>query len=335
MKKFRIKNREIGAGEPAFIIAEAGINHLGNIDIAKELVRVAKKCGADAIKFQAFSAEKMLSEKNEAFEIFEKQEFSEDEWREVKKASDDLGIIFLSSVFDFEHLTFLDKIGMDAFKIASGDLTYYPLLKKTAKLMKPIILSTGMSIMKEVQEASELIYKQGNEKLVLLHCVSTYPTAMEEVNLRSLQALRDNFDVPVGLSDHTFGIHIPVAAVALGARVVEKHFTLSRRLLGPDQSFSLIPSELKEMIEKIRDVEKALGNRDKKPTREEASNKELFRRSIFAARTIKIGEEITEDMLICKRPAKGISPVYWDELLGKKAKTRIEKGCTLTWGMLF
>ena len=320
-----------------FIIAEAGVNHNGDIKLAKKLIAAAKDAGADAVKFQTFKAENVViknAEKAEyqktvkeesQYEMLKKLELTEEDFEELADYAKKRGILFLSSPFDKESVDLLYELDIPAFKVGSGEITNFPLLRYIAKKRKPIILSTGMAILGEVEEALNVIRSEGVEDIILLHCVSNYPARIEDVNLRAIETLKQAFKLPVGFSDHTLGITALIAAVALGACVIEKHFTLDRNLPGPDHKASLEPNELKEMVQAIRDVEKALGDGVKRPTKDEEEIKRAARRSIVAKVDIPKGTIIAEDMLDVKRPGTGIEPKYIDMIVGKKAKENIRK----------
>jgi N,N'-diacetyllegionaminate synthase len=334
MRNSQISGKTIGEGCPAFIIAEAGINHNGKLKQAKELVKRAKEVGADAVKFQTFKAESLCSRKSKHFELFKSLELTRDEWARIGETAQDLGIMFFSSVFDEESVDLLDCLDAPAFKIASGDLTYLPLLEYVAKKHRPIILSTGMSTLAEVDEALETIYSTGNKDVVLLHCVSNYPTNPEDVNLKAMNTLEQVFGLPAGFSDHTVGTVIPVAAVSLGARAIEKHFTLDKDLPGPDHRLSLDASEFKEMVTSIRMVEQALGDGVIAPRKSEAEAIRSGRRSIIAKKRIPAGATITQDMLKIARPGTGIEPRFIDIVIGRAAKKHISEDQALTWDKL-
>lgn len=319
-----------------FIIAEAGVNHNGSLEIAKKMVEVAKECGADAVKFQTFKAENVVSKfapkaeyqklttspEETQFDMIKKLELSFEDFKELKDYCDKLGITFLSTPFDFESIEFLDSIGMEIFKIPSGEITNLPYLEKVGKLGKNVILSTGMADLGEIEDALDILIQSGTprENITVLHCNTEYPTPYEDVNLLAMITIREAFKVKVGYSDHTPGIEIPIAAVALGATVIEKHFTLDKNMPGPDHKASLEPHELKAMITAIRNVEKALGIGIKKPSPSELKNKPIARKSIVAKRDIKKGEIFTPENITVKRPGTGISPMRWYEVLGKQAQ---------------
>jgi len=318
-----------------FIIAEAGVNHNGSIEIAKKMIEVAKECGADAIKFQTFKAEQVISkyapkaeyqkqttgEIESQLQMVKKLELSFDDFIVLKEYCDKLGIMFLSTPFDFESIDFLNSLGLEIFKIPSGEITNLPYLEKIGKLRKKVILSTGMADLGEIEDALDILTSCGTKKedITILHCNTEYPTPYEDVNLLAMLTIKEAFKVKVGYSDHTLGIEVPIAAVALGASVIEKHFTLDRNMQGPDHKSSLEPNELKAMVKAIRNVEKALGDGIKKPSPSEIKNKIIVRRSIVAKRNIKRGEIFNEENITVKRPATGISPMRWYEILGKTA----------------
>ncbi|WP_457622714.1 N-acetylneuraminate synthase [Persephonella sp.] len=324
-----------------FIIAEAGVNHNGRIDIAKKLIDIAVDSGADAVKFQTFKAEnlvnlyaemaeyqkKNLGKTKSQLDMLKELELSFNDFEELKSYCDKRGIIFLSTPFDIESARFLKELGLDIFKIGSGEITNYLLLKEIGSYRKKVILSTGMADLGEIEDALDVLIENGTEKedITVLHCNTEYPTPYEDVNLRAMLTIKEAFKVKVGYSDHTTGIEIPVAAAALGASVIEKHFTVDRDLPGPDHKASLEPDELKAMVRAIRNVEKALGDGIKKPSRSEIKNIPVARKSIVAKRDIKKGEIFTEENLTVKRPGTGISPMRWNEIIGKKAPRDFKK----------
>jgi N-acetylneuraminate synthase/N,N'-diacetyllegionaminate synthase len=344
--KIKKEDKLIGEEEHCFIIAEAGVNHNGNVELAKKLIDTAKDAGADAVKFQTFKAENVVTKNSEKAEyqkettgkgsqynMIKKLELTEYDFKELADYAKKKGILFLSSPFDKESVDLLYELDVPVFKIASGEITNFPLLRYIAKKRKPIILSTGMSTLGEVEEALKVIRNEGVEDIVLLHCVSNYPAKIEDVNLKAMETLKQAFKIPVGFSDHTLGITASIAAVASGACLIEKHFTLDRNLPGPDHKASLEPDELKEMVKTIRDVEKALGDGIKKPTKEEEEIKKVARRSVVAKVDISEGAIITEDMLDVKRPGTGIEPKYIERIIGKRAKINIKKDELITWSM--
>ena len=324
-----------------FIIAEAGVNHNGSIQTAKKMIDAAIKTGADAIKFQTFKAEQLVTGfapkaeyqkkttgRNESqFEMLRKLEFGMNEHKQLFDYCRQKSIIFLSSPFDLESIDLLRKLGLTIFKVPSGEITNLPYLRKIGGLKKRVLISTGMSDMKEIDDALNILVKAGTKKkdITVLHCNTEYPTPVEDVNLLALQMIKNAFQVRVGYSDHTTGIEIPVAAVALGAEVIEKHFTLDKKMKGPDHKASLEPYEFGTMVKAIRNIERALGNKKKVPTKSELKNRPIARKSIVATHGIKKGEQFTEKNLTVKRPGTGISPMKWDRVIGKTAKKDFTK----------
>ena len=320
------------------IIAEAGVNHNGSIEVAKQLVQKSKEAGVDYIKFQTFKASKLVTksakqaeyqqknigkEGDSQYQMLKKLELSPEEHEILIDYCKELGIKFFSTAFDFDSIDYLHSLNLGLWKVPSGEVTNYPFLKRIAAYNEPTILSTGMCDMQDVRNAVEALYKNGlsKENLILLHCNTEYPTPFEDVNLKAMEALREEFGVEVGYSDHTKGIEVPIAAVALGATVIEKHFTLDRNMEGPDHKASLEPDELKAMVSAIRNIEKAVGGDGTKHVSEsERKNIAIARKSIVAACDIKAGETFTEENLTVKRPGKGISPMRWEEIVGQKAK---------------
>lgn len=322
-----------------FIIAEAGVNHNGDINLAKKLIDVAKESGADAVKFQTFISEKVVSRhatkaeyqykytqsKESQLEMVKKLELTFDEFVELSEYCRNKDIEFLSTAFDFDSIDFLDSLDMRTWKIPSGDITNLPYLIKIAKLNKPVILSTGMSTMEDIRSAVNILKENDSGDITILHCTTEYPTPYGDVNLSSMSTIKKEFNVPVGYSDHTRGIEISIAAVAVGATVIEKHFTLDRNMEGPDHKASLEPDELKAMVSAIRNVEVAIGSGDKKPAESEKKNMAIARKSIIAKRNIIKGELFTEDNLTVKRPGNGISPMRWFEVIGQTAMRDFEE----------
>lgn len=319
-----------------FIIAEAGVNHNGSLAVAKKMVDIAFDAGSDAVKFQTFKAEKMISrfaakadyqqkatgQGTSHLQMVKDLELDAEAHRELIRYCQKKGILFLSSPFDLESIDLLNSLGLQIFKIPSGEITNLPYLKKIGGLKKKLILSTGMSDLGEVKNALKILTDAGTlrRNITVLHCNSDYPTPMADVNLRAMVAIKEALGVEVGYSDHTMGIEVPIAAAALGARVIEKHFTLDRSLPGPDHQASLEPAELKMMVKAIRNIEQALGDGIKRPAKSELKNKDIGRKSIVASVAIKKGELFTEKNITVKRPGNGISPMRWREVLGKRAK---------------
>lgn len=317
-----------------FIIAEAGVNHNGSLKRAKKMVIKAREAGADAIKFQTFKSEKLVSTFAEKaayqikntrnadesqLEMVKKLELSFDDFRELQAFSKEKGIQFLSTPFDLESIDFLNQLDMPFWKLPSGEVTNYPYLVKIAQTHKEIVMSTGMCTLDEISEALAVLRENGAGKISLLHCNTEYPTPIEDVNLKAMETLKKAFSIPIGYSDHTKGIEVPIAAVAMGATIIEKHFTLDRNMEGPDHKASLEPSELKAMVQAIRNIENAIGTGDKKPTPSETKNMDIARKSIVASQPIKKGEAFTEQNITTKRPGTGISAMQWRQILGQKA----------------
>lgn len=324
-----------------FIIAEAGVNHNGSVKLAKRMIDVAKDAGADAVKFQSFKAEAIAStrtpkasyqnrnsSKEEShLQMLKRLELNEKAHKELFHYCQKRKIMFLSSPFDKESIELLYRIGVKTFKIPSGEITNLPYLRKIGSLKKQIIMSTGMADLKEIKKALDILTQGGTPKsrITLLHCNTAYPTPFKDVNLLAMLTLREVFKVKVGYSDHTLGIEIAVGAVALGAAVIEKHFTLNKNMDGPDHRASLAPEELKNMVKAIRNIEIALGSGIKKPSPLELKNRYIVRKSIVAARDIDKDEVFTEENITVKRPGRGISPMFWDTIIGKRAKRKFKK----------
>jgi len=318
-----------------FIIAEAGVNHNGSIELAKKLIDIAVEAKVDAVKFQTFRTENCIS-KNAQKADYQKQttDVNESQFDMIKKLELDLNthkelitycnsknIMFLSTPFDLDSVDLLNNLGLEIFKIPSGEITNLPYLKKIGSLNKQIILSTGMANIKEIEEALDILINTGTKKedITVLHANTQYPTPMEDVNLKAMVTIGNTFDISYGYSDHTLGIEVPTAAVALGATCIEKHFTLDKTMEGPDHKASLEPDELIAMVKAIRNIELALGNGIKKPSPSESSNIEIVRKSIVAKKDIKKDEILTESNITVKRPGNGINPMKWDEIIGTKA----------------
>lgn len=333
VKNLSIRNTDC---RRTFIIAEAGVNHNGSIDTAKKLIDVAVDSGADSVKFQTFKTENLASrfaakadyqKKSDDYDHFQlamlkKLELSHDDYKELFNYCQEKKIMFLSSPFDSESIEFLQSLGLEIFKIPSGEITNLPYLRKVGSLNKEIIISTGMAELEEISKALDVLVKSGTakEKITVLHCNTEYPTPFKDVNLLAMLTIRDSLGVKVGYSDHTLGIEVPIAAAALGAEVIEKHFTLDRTMEGPDHQASLEPAELKTMIESIRKIKNALGDGTKKVSSSELGNKEAVRKSIVASREIKKGEILSQENITTKRPGIGISPIEWDRVIGQTAK---------------
>ncbi len=319
-----------------FIIAEAGVNHNGSLEIAKKLIDVASTAGVDAVKFQTFKAENIATKKSKKanyqknvtnqkesqFSMLKKLELSKEMHLELINYIKNKDLKFLSSPFDLDSIELLNNLGLETFKIPSGEITNLPYLRQIGKLNKNVILSTGMANIYEVKNALDILVNSGTKKnnITLLHANSEYPTPMEDVNLRAMITIGKKFNVKFGYSDHTLGIEVDIAAVALGASCIEKHFTLDKKMDGPDHKASLEPHELKAMVNAIRNIEVALGTDIKKPSKSEIPNISIARKSIVAKTKIKKGETFTEENLSIKRPGNGISPMKWDDVIGGIAK---------------
>jgi N,N'-diacetyllegionaminate synthase len=318
-----------------FIIAEAGVNHNGNINLAKKLIDAAVESGADAVKFQTFKAENLIAKNAQKadyqkktsgtdesqFEMIKKLELDTDTHNELMEYCDNNNIMFLSTPFDHESIDMLDDLGLQIFKIPSGEITNLPYLQRIGRLNKEVILSTGMANIGEIEDALNILVDSGTnrDRITILHANTEYPTPMEDVNLKAMQTIGNTFKTKFGYSDHTLGIEISIAAVAMGATIIEKHFTLDKRMEGPDHQASLEPNELRAMVKAIRNIEIALGNGIKKASPSESKNKQIARKSIVAKMTISEGEIFTEKNIAIKRPGIGISPMRWNEVLGNKA----------------
>lgn len=315
-----------------YIIAEAGVNHNGSLDLACRLVDAAKAAGADCIKFQTFRAQNLVSRNagkadyqkdttgdGSQADMLTKLELSYDAFSRLKQYCEEVGITFLSTPFDLESAAFLDQLGVPFWKIPSGEVTNLPYLEALAKTGRPVVMSTGMCEMDEIEAALRVLREHETSDIRLLHCNTEYPTPFADVNLRAMETMRDAFGVEVGYSDHTKGIEVPIAAAALGATIIEKHFTLDRNMDGPDHKASLEPEELAAMVSAIRNIEQALGSGEKTASPSERKNIAVARKSIVAKRSIKAGERLTEDNLTVKRPGSGVSPMRWRDVLGTAA----------------
>ena len=337
-----INGRIIGDGHPAYIIAEMSANHAGSLERALELVHVAKDAGADCVKIQTYTADTMTIDcHNEYFQIEKgtwegeklyglyQKAYTPWEWQEqLRDEAAKVGIDFLSTPFDPRSVDFLEDLGVHFYKIASFELVDIPLLEYVAAKNKPIIMSTGMGTLEEIQEAVDAIYSTGNRQLALMKCSSAYPAKPEEMNLRTMQDLKERFGVPVGLSDHSMGAFSAATAVAMGANLIEKHFCISRAVKNPDSSFSMEPQEFREMVEQVREVEKAMGSVQYGVSRQEESNA-CFRRSLFVVEDIAAGEVLTPEKIRSIRPAYGLKPKHYQEVLGRTAKRALRRGTPL------
>jgi N-acetylneuraminate synthase/N,N'-diacetyllegionaminate synthase len=347
-RTIKIKNKLVGEGEPVFIIAEAGVNHNGDLNMAKELIDAASLAGADAVKFQTFDPKTLVTKTADKAEYQKAQSPVEGETQykmlerlmlkrefhgELKDYAESRNLIFLSTPFSLDDALFLLDLGVSAFKVGSSDTNNLPYLREIAGKGLPIILSTGMSTLEQARESVDLVRKLGNDRIVVLQCTSSYPAKFEDTNIRAMVAMRDEFNVLAGFSDHTMGIEASIAAVALGAVLVEKHFTLDRALPGPDHKASLEPGELTDMVKAIRNVSVALGSGEKRlfPIEEEVAK--IARKSLIAKRFISKGAVISEDDIIIKRPGTGLEPKNLYDVVGKKTLRNISEEELLNWDM--
>lgn len=334
----------IGEEEPVFVIAEIGSNHDGSLEQAKKLIDTCAKIKVDAVKFQSFSAEKLVNQikldekgnwiSNPAFKILKSLEIPCEWYEELFKYTKKLGLIFLSTPFDLEKADLLNSIGMSAFKIASGDINYIQLLKCVAKFKKPVLLSTGAAYLGEIEEAIRIIQKEENNQIAILHCVSNYPPSFKDANIKAMLNIKKAFKAIVGYSDHSLGFTVPLGAVALGAKVIEKHITFNRNLKGPDHSYALTVEEFDVMIREIRNLEDALGNGVKEPVSGEISERVGARRSIYSAVKIHQGEKISPETIKTVRYAYGLEPSEASKIIGRKAKVDIDENLPITWDKL-
>jgi N-acetylneuraminate synthase/N,N'-diacetyllegionaminate synthase len=344
----RIGERTIGAGHACFIVAEAGVNHNGDLEQAKRLVDAAAEAGADAIKFQSFQAESLASSdapkavyqiartgrEGSQREMLHALELSRPAHEALSRHAHERGILFCSTPFDLASADLLVEIGVPFFKVSSGDLTHIPLLRHLARTGKPIVLSTGMADLNEVGSALDVLRAAGARDVALLHCVTEYPAPGAEANLRAMGSMRERFAVPVGYSDHTLGLQVALAAVALGACILEKHLTLDRAQPGPDHHASLEPEEFRQLVREVRAVEASLGDGVKRPAPSEVANRAVARRSVFAAVDIHKGTVLAAEMLVCKRPEDGIPASRFDAVVGRSARSDIHAGDKLTWDQI-
>jgi len=341
MEKIKIGNKSVGLGQPVFIIAEAGVNHNGKLKLAYKLVDAAVWAGADAIKFQTFKAEDVVTsfgkmaeyqkrnigKKESQLEMLKKLELPDNFYKPLIKYCQKKKIMFLSTPHGgFKSVDLLQKLKVHAFKFGSGDLTNLPVLQYAAKFGKTMILGTGMATLKEVRNAIEIIKSVGNNQIIVLHCTTNYPCPFEEVNLRAMRTMMKKLNVLVGYSDHTNGIQVPIMATTLGASLIEKHFTLDKSMSGPDHKASLEPNELKEMIDSIRKVKLVMGSEIKRSNKSEMSMMKDVRKSIIAIADINKGDVLTEKNMAIKRPGTGLSPSFWNKILGKIAKRDFKNG---------
>lgn len=348
MDAITIGNRKVGSGEPVFIIAEAGVNHNGDLDLARRLIDAAAEAGADAVKFQTFVADRLVTRAapkaeyqrqttdaaESQYAMLKRLELSPEAHRDLVNWSRARGLVFLSTPFDPQSADLLESFGMPVFKVGSGELTDLPFLAHIARKGRPMIISTGMSWLSEVEQAVRIVREAGQDQVALLHCVSNYPALTQDVNLRAIDTLRQAFGVPVGFSDHTAGIAVAMAAVARGACIIEKHFTLDRTLPGPDHQASLEPNEFAAMVRGVREVEEALGDGVKRPMAAELNTRAVARKSVVALVDIKCGCPLTREMLGVRRPGTGIAPADLDRLIGRTLCQDVKADTVLTMEML-
>ncbi|MFA6091812.1 MAG: N-acetylneuraminate synthase family protein [Elusimicrobiota bacterium] len=350
MKSIRIGKRVISEDTPPFVVAEAGVNHNAKPELAIQLIEAAAQAGADAIKFQNYKAERLVTKSapvywnvpgaakvSSQFELFNKLDgLPPEAYRDMMQRAKELGIVLFSTPFSEADTDFLEKLGVPAYKLASADITHHRLLRHVARTGKPVILSTGTCTLGEIEEAVEVVRKEGNEDIILLHCTLTYPTPFEDANLRMIPLMQSVFpECPIGLSDHTYGVNVAIAATALGCKMMEKHYTLDKGLPdSPDHKFGVDPKELKSLVDGTRQVFAALGNAAKRPVASEAPAKAGARRSVVTTQPVAAGQRLEESALDCKRPGTGISPKHFDLVLGRRAKKDIPADTVLQWEML-
>lgn len=343
MKEIKIGNKVISEESECLVIAEVGANHNRDINIAKRMIDIAADAGADIVKFQTHSAKTHLSRKcpevsslsgQNIYKLIESIELPREWQKELKIYAENRDIMFMSTPFDFQAIDELDELNVPAFKIASFEIVDLELIKYAAQKGRTMIISTGMADLGDIEDAIKVIQEQGNDQIILLHCNSLYPTPPEIVNLKAIDTLKKAFNCHVGFSDHTTGITVPIGAVVMGAKIIEKHFTLDRKMKGPDHKFALEPNEFKNMVKQIRLIESAKGNGIKRRSEEEEENFIKGRRSIVAKEFIPKGTIITKDMICIKRPGYGIMPKFIDIVIGRKAALDIEEDDIITWDMI-
>ena len=346
--EIRVGDRTVGDGHPVFIIAELSANHLQKFDLAVDTIRAIKESGADAVKLQTYTPDTMtINVDNEYFKIKQgtiwdgktlyqlyREAYTPWEWQpKLKEIAEDLGLICFSTPFDKSAVDFLEKMDVPAYKVASFEITDIPLIEYVASKGKPVIISTGIATRSDIEEAVDACHRLGNNQIALLKCTSAYPALPEEINLKTIPDLAETFKIVACLSDHTLGISVPIAAVALGASIIEKHFILDRKLGGPDAPFSLEPEEFRVMVKAVREVEAAMGEVDYELTEKAKKNRE-FSRSLFVVKDIKAGETLTVENIRSIRPAFGLPPKYINEIIGKKTIVPIKKGTPLAWSCI-
>lgn len=328
-----IDKTRIGDNEPTYFIAEAGLNHNGDMNTAKQLIETAKDCGANAIKFQTFKTEEFLSKSSQYFDLFKDVELTYEEFGELFDYAKNIDISFFSSPFDITSADALNDLNVPCFKIASSDLTNFPLLEHISKFNTPMIISTGLATMNEIIETIE-ICKQNNNQLIILHCIANYPTQPDETNLDAILTMKQKFPFPIGYSDNGDSTLVDLVAVSLGATIIEKHFTLDKNSKGPDHSFSIEPNELKKLISQIRQIKQIKGNGIKSPQESEVPNINAIRKSITTKSDLQENQILTMNDLSIKRPASGIEPKFFNQVLGKKLKKFIKQDTPISWNDL-
>ena len=347
MKEFKIADRKVGNDNPVFIIAEMSCNHLQKYEYAEKIVHEAAKAGADAIKLQTYTADTMTIDcNNEYFQLqgtiwegknlyqLYEEAYTPWEWQpKLQKLAEELGLIFFSSPFDKTSVDFLEEMNVPVYKLASYEIQDIPLIKYIAEKKKPVIFSTGMARLSDIELALDTFRENGTDEIAMLKCVSAYPTPIEDMNLRTIENMDQTFDVVPGLSDHTMGITVPVVSVALGAKIIEKHLTLDRSLGGPDAKFSLEPAEFKEMVKAVRDAEKAIGKVTYDLNEKQKRSREMGR-SLFIVKHIEEGDTFTEENIRSIRPGQGIHPIFYEKVLGKTAKISLKRGTPLEENMI-
>ena len=327
---FKIDSTTLNDKE-TFVIAEGGLNHNGDVNIGKKLIDAAKKSGANAIKFQTYKTENFVRETNQYFDVFKNAELTFDQFKELKDYAKSAELTFFSTPFDIESAEFLYELDVPCFKIASSDLTNLPLIGRIAKMQKPMIISSGLSTLNEIEDAVNCCLFEGNSQIALLHCVANYPTQPNEVNMNVLNTLKKTFDFPIGYSDNGESSLVDIVAVSMGANIIEKHFTLDKNMSGPDHGFSIDPNGLKTLISQIREIDQMKGDGIKIPQSSEIENRLAIRKSITASRDLQQGEKIQEKDIMIKRPADGIEPKYLSSILGKTIKADIKKDSPIFW----
>lgn len=333
-KKVYIGNKPVGSGASSYIIAEIGFNHGGDVNLASRMIEAAAGAGVDAVKFQTFYASNLVLESMEHFRLIKDTELSAKDHELLADVARGSGVDFFSTPFCEKSAAMLENLNVPVFKVASMDITNIPLLRCIARFKKPMIVSTGMASIEEIAETLEVITQEGNNQIVLLHCISQYPAPAENTHLRIMMTLHDIFGVPVGFSDHSLGNALSLAAVALGASVIEKHFTLDKNLPGPDHAISADPLDMKQLVDAVRTIEKGLGDKQTLFCRPDRSETAVLRRGLYASRDIPAGAHITADMIKCVRPAKGLPPCFLETVIGRVARKTIPRETPITFDFI-